>query len=282
MPNLFPIMIDSGAYSAFTHESTIDLDSYIAFCHAVKKDFPQAVFVNLDVMGRAGKWSYKNWLYMRSQGIDALPVYHLGPAEGKGPDDTILEKYLERTDHIGLGAIAKVSTPQRKVALDRVWENYLIDKSTRMPKVKVHAMGVTSFPLMLRYPWHSVDSTGWIQVGQFGHILVAKRRNGSWDYTAMPTKIGFSTKGGQKDQKGKHFTTLSEHERQNLLRYLREKGFQLGWDVPCTTGGRAVLKGVSTWHGQRCEISLDFYAEFLRQLPWPRPFIKGRHGGFGL
>lgn len=271
----FPLMIDSGAYSAWSRKQEVDLDAYLAFCHEVKATHPHAIFVNLDVIGD-GKGSYRNWKIMRREGIEALPVYHVTT------DEQWLRKYLGHTDHVGLGAIATLSEAQRSLALDRVWEDYLIDPATRMPRVKVHGMGITAWSLMRRYPWYSVDSTGWIQVGMFGHALVARRKNGQWDYTGQPLKVGFSTKGGGREERGKHFDNMTPAERTTLLHYLKENGFILGFEVPCSDGGIVRLRGVKTWHGKRCELSLLYYARFLASMPWPRPFPKQRSRGFGL
>lgn len=272
----FPIMIDSGAYTAWSKGLVVDIPHYITFCHEILKDHPQAVVVNLDVIGD-GRASYENWRIIRGFGLKPLPIYHVITEE------KWLKLYLEETDHIGLGAVASMSSNKRKTALDRIWERYLIDPKTRMPTARVHGMGITSFPLMKRYPWHSLDSTSWLHVAMYGHICIPRRRQGAWDYSAKPTKIGFSTQCGDGKVKGKHYENMSPHERANLLLYLQEKGFRMGFKVPCTDGGTVVLRGVTNWHGDRSDMCSEYFASFLASMPWPRPFLsKARPQGLGI
>lgn len=300
----FPIMIDSGAYTVWAkgrqlqekmdrakgkqdfHEwdrlkrererIEIKIEDYIAFCHEVLKDFPQAVCVNLDVIDEA-RPSFENWKHMRESGIDALPVWHVVG----DPECKFLRKYLNETNHIGLGAIASMSSSRRKEALDRVWENYLID-SERMPAVKVHGMGITSFPLMLRYPWHSLDSTAWIQSAMYGHAQTPKQRGGTYDYGAKPTKIGFSTLCSDKRKKGKHYLTLSPSERARTLRYLKEKEFRLGFEWKAEDGRVVVDPGVASIFRIRADLNAEFYGSFVSTVPWPRPFLARERSGFNL
>ena len=137
------LCIDSGAYSAFTKGKVIDVDEYIQYLHNLLDTYPDydIVYVNLDVIGD-GAGSYKNWKIMREAGLTPMPIYHATT------DIKWLKRYLKITDHIGLGAISNMSSAKRTWALDRLWDDYLTDDEG-MPEVKVHGMGITSFPLTL-------------------------------------------------------------------------------------------------------------------------------------
>lgn len=270
-----PLMIDSGAFSAFYRGADIRLGPYMKFCKEMAPEFPQAVFVNLDELNkdrtaagreRQGRVSYRNWRTMLDEGIKALPVYHVTT------DEKWLRLYLKRTDHVAVGAIAKASSAQRVVALDRVWERYLIDTKTRLPTVKVHGMGITSFPLMLRYPWHSVDSTAWIRVAMFGHILVPPLKNGEWDFSQPPMKVGMSDRCPDRRVKGAHYTNMSPARRRTLLRYVRELGFKIGFSCDTEDGKRVTARGLTTSYEQRFQIVMEYFGGFLASAPWPRAF----------
>lgn len=146
---IIPLMIDSGAFSAWTRKEVISLDEYISFLkkHIVK--YPDVVYVNLDVIGN-GKASYENWMAMRAAGLNPLAIYHATT------DERWLKKYLHHTDHLGIGALAKMPSSSRTIILDRLWTKWLLD-GHHMPTCKVHGMGISSFRHMKRYPWHSVD-----------------------------------------------------------------------------------------------------------------------------
>lgn len=273
---MIPLMIDSGAYTAWSKGLVVDMPNYINFCHEVLKDHPDAVIVNLDVIGD-GQASYENWRIMRGFGLKPLPIYHVITEE------KWLKKYLEETDHVGIGAIASMSSGKRKMALDRVFTKYLINPKTRMPTAKAHGMGITSFPLMRRYPWHSLDSTSWLYVAMYGHVCIPRRRGGQWDYSKQPTKIAFSDDSGDGRKRGRHYSNVSPHEKVNLLLYLKEKGFRIGFTVPCVEGGEVALRGVSNWHGDRSDLCTEYFASFLASMPWPRPFLdKSRPKGLGI
>ena len=72
------MMLDSGAYSAFTRGKEIDIDQYADYCKTNGHMFECCV--TLDVIGD-GKRSYENWLYLRKKGLPVLPVYHIGTDE---------------------------------------------------------------------------------------------------------------------------------------------------------------------------------------------------------
>lgn len=266
-----PVMVDSGAYSAWTKKESLDLDGYIAYIHAMLKKDPDILYVNLDVIGD-GKGSYDNWREMVRQGLNPIPVYHVVT------EVIWLEKYLKKVDYIGLGAIVKMSSDARTISLDRIFEDYLIDEE-RMPKFKVHGMGITSFPLMKRYPWYSIDSTSWLQAGMYGKVLLPRRRNGEWAYTTNPRVLSFSNQSPSVKEKGKHFDNVSPHERHLLKMYLEETGYKEG--VSKMVDGEEVVVGAGVYNRwePRTFLNALYFARFVSQLPWPRPFNAERPKG---
>lgn len=266
------LCIDSGAFSAWASGGKVDLDAYIAFCQDLTRRAPTAHYVNLDVIGD-GEASYQNYRTMVRSGLDPMPVYHMNT------DPKWLVKYLQHTDYVGLGAMAKLPGSKRVVRLDRVWEDYLIDRATRMPKVKVHAMAVTAFTLIHRYPWYSVDSTSWLLKGAFGRILVPRLSNGQWDYTRQPYEVDVSLKSGALGSK-KHIRNFTPHNRAIILRYLQENGFGLG-KSHLDEKGKVVAEeyGVENDSARRFCVNCLFYARFVHTQPWPRPFAAAKPQG---
>lgn len=274
------LMVDSGAYSAWARnqklpvgkrkepKSIIPVQEYIDWIHACLKRHPRMKYVNLDVIGD-GAASYDNWIEMRRQGLNPLPVYH-APSDIKW-----LHKYLEHTNWLGIGAIVKMTTKERIPALDRIWGEHLVDKQG-MPTCKIHGMGITSWSLMKRYPWHSVDSTSWLQMAMFGRVLIARTKNGEWDYSQKPIAIGASEDSPTKKQKGKSLMTISPAESKITQRYLAFVGMKMG-----KTGdnGEVEEEGILNSWRCRCRMNVLFFARFMQHLEWPRPFESHRPKG---
>lgn len=266
-PGHIPLMIDSGAFSVWKSGAVIDLDEYIGFCLKLLARDPRTVVVNLDVIGD-GKASYQNWKIMREAGVPAMPIYH------PGSDVSWLHRYLNHTDHVGLGGLVGKSKKAIHPYLDRLFQDVFCDPKTRLPRVKVHGMGVTTFYLMHRYPWHSVDSTSWMRAAMYGRVMVPRRVQGRWNFDrAIP--VFFSSKSGELGVRGAHYTNMAPAERQLLLAYLKLRSVRLGFQCPLEGDSRAVVfDGAMTSHWSRMILCLDYYADFVRGLPWPRPFLR--------
>lgn len=212
-------MMDSGAFSAWTQNLEINIDDYCEFIKKYGELLDQ--YISLDVIGD-GDASYKNWVYMREKGLRPLPVFHAGS------DLKYLRIYVEQVDYICLGAVASLDEEARIRNLDMLWKDFLIDKDG-MPKVKVHALGVTSVPLMLRYPWYSVDSTTWLKVGMYGNVFIPKVVNGEYVYNQRPLVVSVSTNSpGVVYGDTKHISSLSSLEKSIVFRYFEEKGIKMG------------------------------------------------------
>jgi len=267
-PNKPHIFIDSGAFSAWTKKEVISLPDYIAYLQDLLTRTKDVVYANLDVIGD-GEQSYANWKTMRGAGLDPVPIWHVNT------DESWLRKYLKRSEYIGIGAMANMHDNDRIQVLDRVWQTYLIGPD-RQPTVKVHGMGLTSFPLMRRYPWYSVDSTSWIMVAAFGSIYVPQQKNGEWDYTKPPMIVTVSVESPKGPQKGQHFKTFGPLEKVSILRYVKDCGYTMGKGHMKGTGDEAECvveePGIATSRDDRACMNAWFFARFMATLPYPRPF----------
>lgn len=268
-----PLLLDSGAYSAFTRKQHIKLEDYVTFLkkHLAKK--PDMLYINLDVISeKSGEASYKNWMTMRSEGLDPIPVYHIGS------DEKWLRKYLKRTDYIGLGAIADMVSRRRIWSLDRIWHTYLTD-ARNMPSCRVHAMGVASFPLMTRYPWYSLDSTSWMQQAMYGKLFMPHATDGgSWDYGRKPYLMGVSFRSPTKKQKGMHIDNIPPKAREVVLKWIADHGFVMGKSHIKDEEVVTDVEGVENHFMHRAQLNAIFYAGFVGNLPYPRVF-RGKPKG---
>lgn len=227
-PSEFTFFLDSGAYSAWSRGTEIDLDEYCAFIKA-NADLIE-VYACLDcIPGSPGKTatqqqredaaelSWKNYLYMVNEGLDPLPVFHFGE------DFKYLERMLEYgCKYIGIGGLVGIPGEHRRVWLDRVFNRITDEKG--FPIVKTHGFGMTSIPLIFRYPWFSVDSTTWIKITANGGIYLPALVDGEFVFDQVPATITVSTRNPKQSAGGKAANTMSDSMRAILDRWLAECG----------------------------------------------------------
>ena len=228
--NKVELFLDSGAFSAWSQGKEIKIQDYINFIQEHENVID--VYANLDVIGDA-KATWKNQMIMEKEGLNPLPVFHYGEEE------KWLRRYLTKGyQYISLGGMVPISTSNLIVWLDQIFSNYITNKEG-IPEIKVHGFGLTSLPLMTRYPWCSVDSTSWVVTGRVGSIFIPRYRNGKWIYDENSWKIAVSNRSPSNKEAGKHIETLAPTQKQILLDYIHEKGYKLG---------RSEFKNVSQTH----------------------------------
>jgi hypothetical protein len=204
------VFLDSGAFSAYTLGVEIDLPTY---CDYIKRNrdiwrVEDGVVMAsvLDGIGDPLK-TFENQKHMEFLGAKPLPCFHAGE------DERYLEYYVQNYEYITLGGMVGSSTKQLCIWLDRIWDKYLTDGSGR-PRLKVHGFGITAIPIMERYPWHSVDSSSWIQSAAFGSII-----------TPRHGPMSVSEKSPSRHDAGQHISTLTPIEQNYVLQMLEDEGF---------------------------------------------------------
>ena len=159
----FPDMfLDSGAYGAFTRGERIDLDRYIAFCHAHK----WRSYAALDVIGDA-RATLQNAERMEAAGLTPIVAYHYGSPYAA------LDELCERYDHIALGGLVPIAKRRRELR-EHLDSCFSVIKN-HWP-IKVHGFGMQSRWLIERYPFYSVDSTTWLMGHKMGKYRDATGR----------------------------------------------------------------------------------------------------------
>lgn len=181
-----------------------------------------SAYPNLDVINNA-ELTYENQKYLESKGIHPCPVWHLGE------DVRWLRKYLEEGyPYICLGGMVPNHVRSLRPVLDRLWINELTDKDG-MPLVKVHGFALTSFHLMYRYPWYSVDSKSWIDYAKFGRILVPKptKEGKNW---LQPFKVAVTKRSLDKTtlRTGHHFKGKTPREQRYIQDHIKALGLAWG------------------------------------------------------
>lgn len=206
------IFLDSGAFTAFTKNVEIIIDDY---CNFIRKYEDLIIHEDgiilasvLDKIGDAlGTW--RNQKRMEKLGVVPLPCFHYGE------DERFLQEYISKYSYITLGGMVPISTANLKIWLDRIWDKYLTNGAGR-PRLKVHGFGLTTDSLLKRYPWHSTDSSSWVQSSTFGSITSTKFKN-----------LSVSTNNPSRKNEGTHYSTLSKFEQERIAEIISAEG----WDI---------------------------------------------------
>ncbi len=166
------LMIDSGAFTAWTKKTAINLDEYIEFCKFLVKKYPENKWIpiNLDVIpGEFGKIptdsqieysaskGWENYEYMLGKGIKPVHIFH------QHEDFKWLHKLMKSSDYIGISPDNSQSVQSRVEWLKRVF-------SVVRDKVKTHGFACTGNAFVKSVPFYSADSSSWIVGPRYGIV----------------------------------------------------------------------------------------------------------------
>lgn len=217
------ILLDSGAYSAWTKRVAIDLRSYIEFIKKHRRIVSS--YVSLDVIpgqdGRrpddreqinaAARASYRNLQIMKDAGLTPIPVFH------QDEDFDWLELMVDAGEtFIGLSPFRRRSPSQKMHWLDRCFD--IIG-----PNIRVHAFGVTDPVLVLRYPFFSCDSTTWMLRAGYGQIPVPRHVHDLPDFTVKPEFMSVTDQYSTRN----HIDRKCSAQHERISTYLRNVGTEV-------------------------------------------------------
>ena len=266
-PQRFQFFLDSGAYSAWSRGSEINIDEFCEFIRANADHLD--VYASLDVIpGRPGQkptaaerdeaaeQSWRNYLYMVNEhNLSPLPVYHYGESR------RFLDRMLDHgCDYIGIGGLVGIPGAQRRTWLDGVFHH--ITDAAGMPKVKTHGFGMTSVPLIFRYPWYSIDSTTWIMISASGSIYLPAMRDGKFVFDDVPLTVSVSDRNPKQNKDGKHANSMPPTMRDILTQWL-------------TFCGKTYAEVRDSYH-HRATCNATFFRCVSEAAQEPRPFNKTR------
>ena len=168
IPDLRPrVIIDSGAFTAFTTGKAIDPRDYAKWSLDFKLRWEgkmQALhFMNLDVIGDQ-EASWVNQTKIEALGLNVLPIVTYGA------DKKHLIRAIENYKYIALGGLVPWSRQKDKL---KAWLDYCFSiamaqhkKTGVMPRI--HLLGITQDWVLKRYPCYSSDSSSWVSCLRFG------------------------------------------------------------------------------------------------------------------
>ena len=221
------VMLDSGAFTAFTKGQVVTLDELTAqYDEVIRIINPklQLWFINLDVIpgayGRiaspteidqALEASDKNYKALRKRyGSRVLPVYH--QTEGIQRLRTI----ARMNDFVAFGF------RQDFAEQDRIGhaEETLAEARRIRPGVRVHGLATTGYKMLKRTSFDTVDSASWLYSAAMGGILYI----GS-DLTIADVSI--SNESPQQRVPRGHFNNFTKDEREHIVDQIEKAGATL-------------------------------------------------------
>ena len=222
------LMLDSGAFSAWSKGQEIDIDDYIQYIED-HKDLLHT-YVSLDVIpGKPGHKrtmamaeeaaaaSFENYKYMRKHRLDPMPVVHYG--EGY----KWIDEYIAAgATYIGLSPSSGLISKGGSIE----WLDGVFTKLTNrqgIPLIKTHGFAVASWDLMKRYPWTTCDATSWALTAAFGGIYIPVYKAGKPDYSLAPIKISVSHYEDRDKTPKDHYTHFGPLMKERVRTFLEKE-----------------------------------------------------------
>lgn len=270
------LLLDSGAFTCWQQKVDVDIGAYIDFIYAHNDHVRD--YVNLDVLpGEPGKRptrgdveiaardSHRNHMIMKRAGLDPMPVFHFGERW------YWLEKMVaEGNTSLGLGGVARANSRVALTAwLDEVFTR--LCGSHPYPSVDVHGFAITNPSLILRYPWHSVDSVSWMLTGGFGNVLLPHLDGpGDYNWLKQPTVVNMSIReegkaSSKRTLSGKHFNNMGPTKQRIISDFIEANGLR--------------VKQVQHSYVPRCILNVRYYAGLGSHFE-AAPFKRGGAGLF--
>lgn len=184
------LVVDSGAYSAWSRGKLFDMDEYInflnsnhvldvAFWAAEADKIPGSMGVDPTEEERlaAPEESWNNYLYMIKRvkwPKKIVPIFHQG--EDYSHLLRMLEYRFEDDDfipYIGISPRNDVHVGEKMKWYEAIWK-IIYEKCDELGRdiPLTHNFGMTTISMMEQYPSCSSDSTSWVRSASFGNIMI--------------------------------------------------------------------------------------------------------------
>ena len=268
------VFLDSGSYTLHTKEAkayaekhqtsesayydTADffqyMDDYLRFIKQYED--PIDLYSNLDVIGNPDL-SLRNFTYMREEGLKPVPVLHYGTTQWE------LEGMVYDSDNLALGGLVGHTHKDG-------FEEWITDCFREIKEFRemgypcrVHGFGLTSFELMRKYPWDSVDSTSWLAFGMRGNLRVPQHNGSEFVFDQPANEVRVSEEDSETEAPE---PTPDQLERAKA--WVQECGLE--WDQ--VVDPKAGYKG-------RHRANLLYYERLQEVKGIPRIYYSGPCGG---
>lgn len=281
-PGKLTVVLDSGAYTAWTKGRPIKIEEYCDYIEDHKDVVSHYVALDVipgvrgkkptsDDIEKAARASWDNLLYMKDRGLDPVPVYH------QGEDIKWLQRMMDLgCTYIGISPSNDHQPATRKLWLDKVFD-YITDNEG-WPVIRTHGFGVTSIPLLFRYPWHSADSTSWALFSAYGFVLVPRPSSESgarYRYDTSPISVRVSDSTSM--QLSEDFQGFSMKPNSGPIHFDQIPGSSRDYVLEYLDFIKADLSKVRASYQEREVVNLRFFSDVAKFMP-KRPYQHKRRG----
>jgi hypothetical protein len=278
-------------------------DSYASFMKKMKGT--GVLLANIDAISNPDlTWEIQRF-FEEEHGVRPVPIVHCRTPM----------KYVDRYllyPLLGVGGLGQgVSRHEYFSWADRFFRHICPKANDYLPLVRTHGFAMTSWELMCRYPWWSVDSATWVKLSAYGWLYVPRwTEEKGFRFDVPPLMVNFSVRPGkEKDgldsgifvqdrcpapremERQKHYKNVIPTVRANCDRWLQHIGMVLG---SVDRKGEVKEFGVVSHHRARSTANLHYLKDLEESRPkWPHPLdyklvteltVKYHrdHRGFGL
>lgn len=268
-------------------------DNYAAFMK--KMAGRDILLANVDAISSPEiTWKIQRF-FEEEHGVQPVPIIHFGTPM-KWVDRYVQARVKEgsltkmKYELLGVGGLGQgVSRHEYFRWGDEFFTHICPKENSYLPLIRTHGFAMTSWELICRWPWWSVDSATWVKLSAYGWLYIPRwsDRHG-WRMDRPPLMINLSFRSPQKEIKGKHFDNCIPEVRETALRWLKYLGLEMG---TVDKEGEMVVFGVSSHHRARSIANLSYLKLLEQSRPlWPHPLdsllvqdltVK-YHRGFGL
>lgn len=211
------LLIDSGAFSAWTKGKSINLAEYIEWCLQIRNELKcECRIVNLDVIpGQLGSKTskidiaksclqgFKNYEQICKYIPDAIHVFH------QHEDFAYLTEIQKTSQYFGISPANDLSMRIRMKWLDNVFSH--LNKG-----IKTHSFGFTALEALKRFPFYSADSGSWNCGSMYGRMT-------EFDGLSLVTK--HSSKMPRTANKMSFISSRKERSKMGIIAYMTIEKF---------------------------------------------------------
>lgn len=268
----------------FSYYNLTKGSEFRAYCHdyakfiiTMRKRDPNMMFANIDAIGNPDlTWEIQQF-FENEYGVQPIPIVHCNTPMG------YVDRYLEaggktnelgdtgpKYDLIGVGGSAQNLPKAYYISwADRFFTHICPKSNKRLPLIRVHGFAMTSWSLLCRYPWWSVDSATWVKMSAYGMLYVPRFRNGKFCYNCPPMMFNFSSRSPAQKKTQQHYANFTVNARNDVDLWFKHCGLPMG---SVDEKGEMVDYGLMSHYIPRRKANLLYLDGLQNSRPeWPYP-----------
>lgn len=237
---------------------------YAKFILHMRERDPEMMFANIDAIGNPDLTWDIQMFFEKEYGIQPVPIVHCNTPMG------YVDRYLEagRYDLMGVGGSAQnLSKAYYLSWADKFFLHICPESNKRMPVIRTHGFAMTSWSLLCRYPWWSVDSATWVKMSAYGMLYVPRYRKGKFSYDTPPMMFNFSSRSPAQKKAQQHYLNFPATTKKEVDLWFEHCGLPMG---SVDEKGEPVEIGLMSHYIPRRKANLIYLSELQDSRPkWP-------------